>query len=179
MSTAALVLSLMSAAFAIVYLPLARRLVPAVVTPYGKANLRRRFAAAAVDAFVVLTGIIFWWTLQSALMLFAAAIYVLLRDALFARGQSVGKFLFGLHVIHVRTQERCSRLRSVARNAVFVVPGLNLVGVVLESMTIVRDPQGERLGDLLAGTQVVEGLGAREFVKSVAEPFKASRRIPA
>jgi len=179
MATAALILSLMSAAFAVAYLPLARRLVPAVATPYAKANLRRRFAAAAVDAFVVLTGIIFWWTLQSAVMLFAAAIYVLLRDALFARGQSVGKFLFGLHVIHVRTHERCSRLRSVARNIVFAVPGLNLVALVLESMTIVRDPQGERLGDLLAETVVVEGFGARELVKSVGQSVRDSRRMPA
>ena len=166
--TATLVLvGVLSAAFAIVYMPLVKRLMPAVVTPYAKADLRKRFAAAAVDAFVTLTGLIFWWTLNSTLPLAAAAAYVVLRDALFAPGQSVGKFMVGLHVIHVRTHQRCTRAGSIRRNILFLVPGLNLVAVVLEWMTIVRDPQGERLGDLLAETQVVDGLGARELVKAV------------
>ena len=30
--------------------------------------------------------------------------------------------------------------------------------------TVIRDPQGQRLGDRVAHTQVVEGLGAKEFV---------------
>jgi len=32
---------------------------------------------------------------------------------------------------------------------------------------VVRDPQGERLGDRLAETQVVDGFGARELVKTL------------
>jgi len=177
--TAALVLvSVLSAAFALVYMPLVTRLVPAVVTPYAKADVRKRFAAAAVDGFVTLTGIIFWLTLDSILPLAAAAAYVVLRDALFAPGQSVGKFLLGLHVIQVRTNERCTRAGSIRRNIQFIVPGLNVVAVVLESMTIVRDPQGQRLGDLLAETQVVDGFGARELVKAVQENLRASPRNP-
>lgn len=154
----------MSAAFAVVYIPVVTRLVPAIVSPYAKVDLRRRFAAAGVDAFVALTGVIFWWTLGSMLLLVAAAGYVVLRDGLFAPGQSIGKFMFGLHVIHVRTGRRCTRGRSIARNVIFAVPGLNIVAVILESMTIVRDAQGERLGDRLAETQVVEGFGLRELV---------------
>ena len=177
--TAALVLAgVLSAAFAIVYMPLVTRLVPAIVSPYAKADLRKRFAAAAVDGFVVLTGVIFWWTLNSLLPLAAAAAYAVLRDALFAPGQSVGKFLLGLHVIHVRTHEPCTRGNSIRRNILFVVPGLNIVAVVLESMAIVRDPQGERLGDLLAETQVVDGFGARELVKAVQQDLRTSARTP-
>jgi len=32
-------------------------------------------------------------------------------------------------------------------------------------LTVVRDPKGGRLGDRIALTQVVDGFGAREFVK--------------
>jgi hypothetical protein len=46
---------------------------------------------------------------------------------------------------------------------VFVLPGANLVAVFLEGASIVRDLQGQRLGDRLAQTQVVEGFGARDF----------------
>jgi uncharacterized RDD family membrane protein YckC len=167
-STATLALvAVLSAAFALVYLPLAARLVPAIASPYAKVDLRKRFASAGVDAFVALTGVVFWLTLHAPVLAFAAAVYVVLRDALFAPGQSVGKFLFGLHVVHVRTGRRCTRLRSIARNAIFVVPGLNLVALVFECARIVRDPQGDRLGDLLAGTQVVEGFGAREVVQEI------------
>src|SRR5258708_9988878 len=179
--TALVLVSVMSAAFAVVYLPLVARLVPAIASPYAKADLRKRFGAAAVDASVSLSGAIGWWTLDSILPLVAAAAYVVLRDALIAPGQSAGKFLFGLHVVHVRTQRRCGRGRSIARNIIFLVPGLNLVAVVLEWMTIVGDPQGERLGDRLAETQVVDGFGARELVKSVQRDLRSvsAQRRPA
>jgi len=170
----ALLLLALSVAFGIVYMPLAARLLPAIASPYAKVDLRKRFAAAAVDALVAATGIVFWWTQSSSLLLSAAAVYVVLRDALFAPGQSVGKFLLGLHVIHVRTGRRCGRWRSMARNVIFVVPGLNLVALVLECVRIVRDPQGERLGDLLAQTQVVDGLGARELVKEIQRDLVAT-----
>jgi len=167
-------LAALSAAFALVYMPLAGRLVRAIASPYRKVDLRKRFAAAAIDAFVSLTGVVFWWTLRAPVLLFAAALYVVLRDSLFAPGQSVGKFVFGLHVIHVETGRRCTRLHSLARNAVFLVPGMNAVAVLLESRAIVRDPQGQRLGDLLAGTQVVDGFGARELVKEIQRDLVAT-----
>ena len=55
------------------------------------------------------------------------------------------------------------------------MPGLNIVAGVLEPFTIVRDPQGQRLGDRLAHTQVVEGLGARELTKIVQRELLAIR----
>ena len=174
MAAVFIVLSVLSALFAIAYLPVARRLVPAVVTPYPKADVRKRFGAAAVDAIVALTGIVFWWTVGSPVFLFASAVYIALRDALFAPGQSVGKFIFGLHVIQVRTQERCTRMRSLARNAIFLVPGLNLVAAILECAAIARDSQGQRLGDLLAETQVIDGFGAREMVGALQRERRQS-----
>ena len=41
------------------------------------------------------------------------------------------------------------------------------MAVALETVAITRDPQGQRLGDTLANTQVVEGLSARELVTSL------------
>jgi len=40
---------------------------------------------------------------------------------------------------------------------------------VLESITMIRDPQGQRLGDRLAQTQVIEGLGAKDLATSFRE----------
>ena len=156
---------LLSAACALVYLPVATRVSRGLVSPYAKADIGRRLGAATVDGLLLTTCLISYGSLDSVLFLFAAAIYVLLRDALFVRGQSVGKFFFSLLVVGLVTGRPCSRAESVRRNFLFLVPGLNVVAVILETITSVRDPQGLRLGDRLAGTQVVDGLGARELVK--------------
>ena len=156
---------LLSAACALVYLPVATRVSRGLVSPYAKADMGRRLGAATVDGLLLTTCLISFRSLDSGLFLFAAAIYVLLRDALFVRGQSVGKFFFSLLVVSLVTGRPCSRAESVRRNLLFLVPGLNVVAVILETVTTVRDPQGLRLGDRLAQTQVVEGLGARELVK--------------
>jgi hypothetical protein len=57
----------------------------------------------------------------------------------------------------------------VRRNLLFLLPGANVVALFLETRTIVRDPQGQRLGDRLAMTQVVDGLAAREFASSFVD----------
>jgi hypothetical protein len=43
------------------------------------------------------------------------------------------------------------------------------MAIVLESITLIRDPQGQRLGDRLAHTQVIEGLGAKDLATSFQE----------
>jgi uncharacterized RDD family membrane protein YckC len=155
---------LLSVAFAIVYLPIVNRLSRGLVSPYGKADIGRRLGAATVDGLLFTTCLIFYGSLDSILFLVAGSIYVLLRDALFVQGQSVGKFLFGLIVVNLETGHPCSRAGSIRRNFLFLFPGVNIVAAILETVTIVRDPQGQRLGDRLAQTQVVEGLGARELI---------------
>jgi uncharacterized RDD family membrane protein YckC len=166
---------LLSALFALVYLPVATRLSRGLVSPYAKADMGRRFGAATVDGLLAATCLIAYRSLDSALFLFVGAIYVLLRDALFVQGQSVGKFCFSLLVISLETGRPCSRAASVRRNLIFLVPGLNIVAAVLESVTAVRDPQGQRLGDRLAQTQVVDGLGARELIKLLQKELLAIR----
>ena len=72
-----------------------------------------------------------------------------------------------LRVISLADGRPCSRLHSAQRNFILLVPGLNVVAAALETVAVVRDPQGQRLGDTLANTQVVEGLGARELATSL------------
>jgi uncharacterized RDD family membrane protein YckC len=166
---------LLSAAFALVYLPLVARLSKGLVSPYVKADIRRRLGAAVVDSLLFTTCLIVYRTLDSALFLVVGFVYLLLRDALFVQGQSVGKFLFSLLVVDLKTGRPCTRAGSVRRNLLFLIPGLNVVAVIWETVTIIRDPQGQRLGDRLAQTQVVEGLGARELTRLLQKELLAIR----
>lgn len=165
-STAFVLASGLSAAFGLVYLPVLMRQPKAFVSPYPKADVRKRAAAAVADGLLLLTCFVLSGTQDSMLFIAIGAMYLLLRDALFIPGQSVGKFLFGLRVIDLGHGRPCSRLQSAQRNFILVVPGLNVVATGLETIAVTRDPQGQRLGDKLANTQVIEGFGAREFATS-------------
>jgi hypothetical protein len=81
--------------------------------------------------------------------------------------------MMGLTVIRVETGRPCSVMGSIQRNAMLLVPGANIVAVFLEPVTILRDPQGQRLGDRLAQTQVVEGFGARDLASSAFDWWRA------
>lgn len=153
--------------FALVYFPLVTQLSRGLVSPYAKADVRRRLFAATIDALIVLMSFLLYWTSDFVLYLAAGAAYLLFRDAI--RGQSVGKFLLGLVVISLESGRPCSLAGSVGRNLLFLLPGANVVAIFLEARTVVRDPQGQRLGDRLAQTQVVDGLGAKDFVKSLQD----------
>jgi uncharacterized RDD family membrane protein YckC len=166
-STAFIYASVLSAVFGIVCLPVLMLQPKAFVSPYAKADLRKRAFAAISDALIVASCLVLSTSQNPVLLIALGALYLLLRDALFIHGQSIGKFLFGLRVISLADGRPCSRLHSIQRNFILLVPGLNIVAVVLESLAIRRDPQGQRLGDTLANTQVVEGLSARELVTSL------------
>ena len=150
--------------FALVYFPIVTQLSRGLVSPYAKADVRRRLFAATIDGLMVVMSFLLYWTSDFVLCPAAGAAYLLFRDAI--RGQSVGKFLLGLVVISLESGRPCSLAGSVGRNLLFLLPGANVVAIFLETRTVVRDPQGQRLGDRLAQTQVVEGLGAKDFVKS-------------
>lgn len=55
------------------------------------------------------------------------------------------------------------------RNLVLLLPGANVAAVFLEGRTILMDPQGQRLGDRFAQTQVVGGAGARDLLRSLRD----------
>jgi len=153
--------------FAIVYSPIVTRLSRGLVSPYAKADVKRRLCAVTIDGLLVATSGVLYWSSDFVSYLAAGAAYLLLRDAI--KGQSVGKFLLGLVVISLETGRPSSLTGSVRRNVLLLLPGANVVALFLEARTVVRDPQGQRLGDRLAQTQVVEGFGAKDLVKSFQE----------
>jgi hypothetical protein len=163
-----LTFSLLSAiTLALAYRPILSKLSIALASPYPKADVIKRFFAAMVDAMLVVAALLLYRNSEFPAYLVAAAAYLLLRDA--ARGRSVGKFLCGLVVINLATGRPCGWGPCVGRNVLFVLPGANVVAAFLEAATIVRDAQGQRLGDRFALTQVVEGFGARDVVTAVQE----------
>ena len=150
--------------FGLVYFPAVTRLSIALVSPYAKADVRKRLFAATIDGLMVITTWFLYRNSGSPLFLVTGAGYLLLRDSV--RGQSLGKFLVGVVVISLETGRPCMLKCSVWRNVLLLIPGANVVAIFLEPITIVRDPQGQQLGDRLAQTQVVEGLGARDLAAS-------------
>jgi hypothetical protein len=150
--------------FALVYFPTLKYLSVGLVTPYAKVDVWKRLLAASVDGMPVIAAWFLYRGTGSLLGAAGAVVYLLLRDAI--GGQSLGKLLVGLVVVNVRTGQFCTWKDSALRNVFVLIPGANLVAVFLESITIIRDPQGQRLGDRLAHTQVIEGLGAKDLARS-------------
>jgi len=158
------VVLLAAVTFALAYSSIVTYVTRGLVSHYAKADVRKRLMAASIDGLLVATLSLFAWIGGAPLYLVLAAGYLLLRDAI--GGQSIGKILLGLVVIDLETGRVSSLSGSVKRNFILLLPGANLVAIVLEARTIVLDAQGQRLGDRLAQTQVVEGAGARDLVKS-------------
>lgn len=153
--------------FALAYSSIVTHVTRGLISPYAKADVRKRLTAASIDGLLVATLSLFAWIGGAPLYLVLGAGYLLLRDAI--GGQSIGKILLGLVVIDLETGRVSSLSGSVKRNFLLLLPGANLVAIVLEARTIMSDPQGQRLGDRLAQTQVVEGAGARDLVKSLQD----------
>lgn len=158
------VLLLPAITFAVAYSSIVTYVSRGLISPYAKADVRKRLVAASIDGLLVATLCLFAWIGGAPLYLVLAAGYLLLRDAI--GGQSLGKILLGLVVIDLHTGRVASLSGSVRRNFLLLLPGANVVAIVLEARMIVSDPQGQRLGDRLAQTQVVEGAGAKDLVKS-------------
>src|SRR4051794_10375657 len=101
-----------------------------------------------------------------------AILFLLFADG-FLQGQSPGKKIFGVKVMHLPTQSAARNRDSVLRNAPFALivllgmmpdplglaaflGGLSVIGGI-EGLRVLRDPLGRRLGDAWAQTQVVDG----------------------
>jgi uncharacterized RDD family membrane protein YckC len=118
----------------------------------------------------------------------AAALYLLFADGLF-RGQSAGKRLLGIKVVALQERREAGYRESALRNFPFALvplahylPGfgdLLLVGgglglVTFEGLRAFTDGLGLRLGDLVAGTQVVD---TKVVVGMAVQPLL--KRVPA
>jgi len=156
-----------AATLALAYYPILNKLSFGLVSPYPKADMAKRALATTVDVMLVVVVLFYYNRFGSLRYLIVATAYVLLKDAV--GGRSVGKFLFGLFVVDLGTGRPSGYGACVRRNSLFVLPGANLVAAFLEARTLVRDPQGQRLGDRFAQTQVVEGFGAKDLVTGVQQ----------
>jgi uncharacterized RDD family membrane protein YckC len=150
---------------ALAYHPILKKLSVGLISSYAKADVRKRALAALADGLFVAVALFYYRSWGSPLYLFAGAAYILLRDA-FA-GRSLGKFMFGLVVVNLETGRPCGSRASISRNVLLLLPGANIVASFLEASTIIRDPQGQRLGDRFALTQVIEGFGAKDLLMDV------------
>ena len=141
---------------------------------YPPADFRRRALARSLDLAVALAPLLLVprGHLRAGQILSAALL--LCGDSLFGPGRSLGKRLTGLRVLVLDSPRPCGNRQSMARNAIFVLGLLPAAfgaplpltyaalacivlleaGVALRPLT--RDLGQRRLGDLLAGTQVID-----------------------
>jgi len=87
-------------------------------------------------------------------------IYSLIKDGI-GEAQSFGKRAVGLMVINVNTNQPCTKMNSAGRNILFsIISNIPFIGLLLEIIMIFANPEGRKLSDLAAGTQVID---ANEF----------------
>ena len=173
-NTLLVILVLPAVTFGLLYFPVLTRVTASLASPYPKADIKRRLLAASLDGSMFVTSLYFYQNSGSVWFVVGGAVYLVFREAMW--GRSVGKFFAGLAVINLETGRPCGLAGTVRRNLVFLFPGVNVVAVFLEAITVVRDPQGHRLGDRLARTQVVLGFGAKDMVQSLIEWFQPAER---
>ncbi|WP_418790279.1 RDD family protein [Phosphitispora sp. TUW77] len=87
-------------------------------------------------------------------MLLLAVTYMIIRDGI-GKGRSWGKRMTGLMVVSLRTEKPCGRGRSFLRNFLCLIPGINILYTVVEVIMVSANPKGRRIGDYIAGTQVI------------------------
>jgi uncharacterized RDD family membrane protein YckC len=142
---------------------------------YPKAPLGGRFVAYLIDSLVsmlpLLVAVVALWQVfdKGGSAGAMTVVYGLLGLAAIAwaiwysftkdgrpNGQSIGKKVMGLMVVHLPTNQPCTRGQSALR--ALVMAGLGLipyVGWLVEPIVTLAADGGRRLGDKAAGTQVI------------------------
>ena len=166
---------------------------------YPPADVRRRAVARAVDLTVALAPILLMREHARAGELLSLAL-ILCADALFGTGRSLGKRAAGLRVVQLATRRPAGIAACLRRNAVFAVALLPALfgaphpvavtlavlavllavetGVALQPLT--RDLGARRIGDLIAGTQVIDASIALGLKEPVAQnPARAPAGLAA
>ena len=138
---------------------------------YPKAPLGERLGAYVVDAIIAIGPVImaailnylFPAVVQSPttrtinmIATIAWAIYYGFTKDAQGNGQSIGKKIFGLMVVNLKTHRPCSLGQSIGRAAVpFLLDLIPLIGWLIEPIVAVASRDGRRIGDDVAGTQVI------------------------
>ena len=140
------------------------------VVEYKKADVVKRFVTYLIDA--ILASVVSLIPVVGGLV---AGAYMLLRDGLdFMQNRSLGKMAVNLKPIVVETGANCDLQTSAKRNWPFAIGyflvAIPVIGwilailiwiplfiyVVIEAVLVFTDDKGLRLGDKMAGTQVIE-----------------------
>ncbi len=129
---------------------------------YPKAQVLNRGIAKLIDLFIVVAA--------SQLILpvgfLGGLAYILVADG-FAGGRSIGKRLIGLETVRPDRRVAAGFRESIIRNLPFAVAQLafaipyvgwlvSVAIIVFEAVLILGNEQGRRLGDEVAGTQVLD-----------------------
>lgn len=148
---------------------------------YDNAPIGRRFLAYLLDGFITLLffipslilivdyfmefytyGSIDMISYDSSKIIFGVILlvlpfcYSLIKDGL-GNGQSYGKRALDLMVINVRSNNPCSKTNSAGRNIMFsLFCSIPYIGYLVEVIMVFANPEGRKLSDLVAGTQVID-----------------------
>jgi len=129
---------------------------------YPKAQVLNRGIAKLIDLFIVVAA--------SQMILpvgfLGGLAYILVADG-FAGGRSIGKRLIGLQTVRPERRVAAGFRESIIRNLPFAVAQLafaipyvgwlvSVAIIVFEAVLILGNEQGRRLGDEVAGTQVLD-----------------------
>ena len=125
---------------------------------------KARAFAKAIDFSIIIALSLFSYPFG----VIVALVYMSLCDSL-PNGQSIGKRLFGFCVVSVEDGAPCNLRQSFVRNLFFTLfiaflffPGWwglfallgEIVCIAVESSVILHNPEGNRLGDMMASTTV-------------------------
>ena len=129
---------------------------------YPKAYVLNRFIAKLIDLFIVVAAD----EVAPPVGFLSGLAYILIADG-FAGGRSIGKQLVGLQTMRLDVRETAGFRESIIRNLpfgvaqlLFAVPYVGWIGsaavLAFESVLIVGNEHGRRLGDEVARTQVLD-----------------------
>jgi uncharacterized RDD family membrane protein YckC len=129
---------------------------------YPKAQILNRGIAKLIDLFIVAAA----GQMIVPVGFLGGLAYILIADG-FAGGRSIGKRLIGLQTVLPDRRTAAGFRESIIRNLPFAVAQLafaipyvgwlvSVVIIVFETVLILGNEQGRRLGDEVAGTQVLD-----------------------
>ena len=135
-----------------------------------KADLTHRFLAKFIDGLIASA----FYLILFPVGVLMGVTYLIIADGLFG-GRSLGKRIIGLKVINIEDGGRITFKQSMIRNALFgiillfsIVPylgwvlifTLGLLVIIFEIYYVIVDENGLRVGDLAAGTMVIDDVEA-------------------
>jgi uncharacterized RDD family membrane protein YckC len=129
---------------------------------YPKAHVLNRFIAKLIDLFLVVAA----GEIAPPVGFLFGLTYILIADG-FAGGKSIGKRLIGLQTMRLTERDPAGFRESIIRNLplggaqmAYAVPYVGwivcLAILAFESVLIIGNEQGRRLGDEVARTQVLD-----------------------